>query len=109
MLRRVANGSTEPKHVQTGAAERESGHDVDAPQPAMKDGEAVANLRNQLQHSRKDDDRGREHVHADDKIAKRLTGRVAVSHEFIPRLPVPARGRNDRRKKRRRRKRSIDR
>src|SRR5882762_10797635 len=92
-LRKVAMTSTDPKHIQAGTAERESGQHEYAPIPAMKCGKAVADLRNKLERSGEDYDDGRENMHGNGEIAHGRARNVPMRHESIPRLEIPPSGR----------------
>src|ERR1700678_1883355 len=86
MLRKIANASTDPRHIKTGKADGECGHNVETPIPAMKDGEAVPDLRNKLKHPGQDDDDGRDQMHGNGEVAHGIARDVAMREVLTPRL-----------------------
>src|ERR1700687_438606 len=88
-LRKVANASPDPRHIQTGHAERARGQHVDTPVPAMKGGKAIPDLRNQLRRSGEHDDDGRSNVHDDGEIAHTIAGDITMSYKLTPSVEVP--------------------
>jgi hypothetical protein len=91
-LRDVTHASTDPQHVQTRTADRESGQHVETPVPAMKGRCALSDLRDQLNRSAEDDEDGRQQMHGDGDIADGVARDVPMRHEPVPRLVVPSHG-----------------
>src|ERR1700729_1383694 len=59
----------------------------------MKERGATANERNELERSAEQDDDGRGEMNGDHQIGHGTARGVAMSHGFIPLLPVASRGR----------------
>jgi len=89
MLRKVANAATDPHHIKTGKADRESGHNVETPIPAMKRGKAIPDLRDQLKYSGENYDDRREKVHGDGEIAHGIARDVTMSYVLTPSMEIP--------------------
>ena len=64
-------------------AHRESGHDVDSPDPAMKSRKAAANNRNKLNGARQRDHEGGDEMHDNSGIPRSVAGDVSVRHESV--------------------------
>src|SRR5262245_35400686 len=89
VLRKVANGPTDPNHIKTDNADRKSGQYVYTPIPAMKGRRAVPDLRNKLNRSADDYNDGQEKMYSGGDIAYGIARDISMRHAFIPRLPIP--------------------
>ena len=88
MLKRAANASSDPRHIQTGHAEDDNSQDVDASVPAMKRGKAVSDTGNKLHGSGEHDEGGRSDMHGHGEIADGVARDVTVRDEFAPAVEI---------------------
>ena len=93
MLRKVADGAPEPHHVKARQANGERSYHIDPAVPAMKERRATAKDWNELQRSADQDDHSRGEMNGDYQIGHGTARGVAMSHGFIPLLPVASCGR----------------
>ena len=92
MLGEVANAAADPHHVKAREADSESGHDVEPPIPAMKGGNPVADLRNQLKQSGEDDCDRRDDMDGNREVAHGIAGDDPMRDGFAPGDPISAQG-----------------
>src|SRR5579863_1765604 len=90
VLRKIADGSANPSEIKTGGAGDDRNREIDASIPPMKDGETVADLRNELKRSGKHDDGSGGDMDGDRGITHGVAGNESAADEFVPGVVITA-------------------